>query len=118
MVMMNKKSANRGFDCFQKGFLGQGVHCGTLEMLEKQCMEIISEEESSISSLQKCIGFKQIYPQVPKQHTAPTPAKPVPITGVICTGAGLNLRCSAKPQDEELQGKYIVEEYINVLVTD
>ena len=33
MVMMNKKSANRGFDCFQKGFLGQGVHCGTLEIL-------------------------------------------------------------------------------------
>ena len=42
----------------------------------------------------------------------PTPAKPVPITGVhLCR------LCSAKPQDGGPQGNYIIKEYINVLVT-
>ena len=45
--------------------------------------------------------------------TVPTPAKPVPITGVC-----LCRLCSAKPQDGGPQGNYIIKGYINILVTD
>ena len=48
------------------------------------------------------VVFKWVYLQVPKQYTISTPVKSVSVTGVTCVDTGLNLGCSAKPQDEEL----------------